>query len=150
MVNLWWVLSCVSWAISDFFRAFGRRVGVLSSPRQRDRVLAHRAARVLTRHRVPLAEIAGRCKRPDQFPVGWKAPSVLGMERAELVLRLHSMPAHALRAMARDRDDEVLEDARVAELEHTREVEERRRANEKRREDAAQARLASSEEPYST
>jgi hypothetical protein len=120
MSALTWLLWRFWWWIVDVFS------GVPLDAFDVDKRLAIRAAKVLTRHRAP---------KPDQPPIAagvgvvWLAPSTLGKERADWLLRhglrgpkgtrapyTPNLVPHILRALIRERDDEVKENARQASL----------------------------------
>ena len=95
--------------------------GCPEDPFDVDKRLAVRAAKILTRHR---AKWAGS-PSPRAETWEWYAPTELGRERADFILRHglkdgkrrrpHTMPQHILRALHRDRDDRVKAAAKEAE-----------------------------------
>jgi hypothetical protein len=113
--QIWYVFASLWWAIALLPR----------NPRQKERVLADRAARILTRHRAPaIPSVMGSA------PATLKCTE-LGVERAMWAARKHPLCKHVITALARERDDEVLADARAAEaveVAEKREFEQRRRA----------------------
>lgn len=129
MSVLMWLVFRVRWAIFDWI------FGIPSDPYEVDKRLAIRAAKILTRHRTYKLTTGPRKPDPHGGPFDtaeirfWKAPSELGRERAEFILRNglrgpkgvrvsytpHLVP-HIIRTMARERDDEFKQDARDAAL----------------------------------